>query len=142
MNGPVCRFGQRWGRLHAGVDIAVGGGTPIARLMPDGSMLIGSVGGYGTNSCVQHSGSLSFCYAHQSSFSTSNGASVAQGQVIGNVGCTGHCFGDHLHFETRLNGSPVDPMGFSRAKRPRRLLSQLALWRRTPRPPARCPGFR
>jgi murein DD-endopeptidase MepM/ murein hydrolase activator NlpD len=37
---------------------------------------------------------------------------VSQGQVIGSVGCTGHCFGDHLHFETRVNGSPVDPMGY------------------------------
>jgi murein DD-endopeptidase MepM/ murein hydrolase activator NlpD len=37
---------------------------------------------------------------------------VSQGQVIGYSGCTGHCFGDHLHFETRVNGAPVDPMGY------------------------------
>ena len=37
---------------------------------------------------------------------------LSQGQVIGSVGCTGHCFGDHLHFEVRVNGSPVDPMGY------------------------------
>jgi len=37
---------------------------------------------------------------------------VSQGQVIGYVGCTGHCFGDHLHFETRVGGAPVDPMGY------------------------------
>ncbi len=37
---------------------------------------------------------------------------MRQGQVIGLVGCTGHCFGDHLHFETRVNGRPVDPQGF------------------------------
>ncbi len=113
VNGPVVSpFGQRWGRLHAGVDIAVGGGTPIRAADAGRVILMGWVGGYGNYTCIQHSGSLSTCYAHQSSFSTSNGASVAQGQVIGNVGCTGHCFGDHLHFETRLNGSPVDPMGY------------------------------
>ncbi len=113
VNGPVVSpFGQRWGRLHAGVDIAVGGGTQIRAADAGRVILMGWVGGYGNYTCIQHSGSLSTCYAHQSSFSTSNGASVAQGQVIGNVGCTGHCFGDHLHFETRLNGSPVDPMGY------------------------------
>jgi murein DD-endopeptidase MepM/ murein hydrolase activator NlpD len=113
VNGPmVSPFGQRWGRLHAGVDIAVGGGTPIRAADAGRVILMGWVGGYGNYTCIQHSGSLSTCYAHQSSFSTSNGASVAQGQVIGNVGCTGHCFGDHLHFETRVNGSPVDPMGY------------------------------
>ena len=69
-------------------------------------------GGYGNYTCIDHGGGISTCYAHQSSFATSNGASVSQGQVIGYVGCTGHCFGDHLHFETRVNGSPVDPMGY------------------------------
>ena len=73
---------------------------------------MGSVSGYGNYTCVQHTGSLSTCYAHQSRFGTSQGAGVRQGQVIGYVGCTGHCFGDHLHFETRVNGSPVDPMGY------------------------------
>ena len=75
-------------------------------------VLLGWVGGYGNYTCIQHNGRLSTCYAHQSSFATSNGASVSQGQVIGYVGCTGHCFGDHLHFEVRVNGSPVDPMGY------------------------------
>lgn len=113
VNGPVVSpFGMRWGRLHAGVDIAVGSGTPIRAADSGRVVLSGWVGGYGNYTCVQHTGSLSTCYAHQSSFATSNGASVSQGQVIGYVGCTGHCFGDHLHFETRLNGSPVDPMGY------------------------------
>ena len=112
VNGPVVSpFGMRWGRLHAGVDIAVGSGTPI-RAADDGRVvLLGWTGGYGNYTCVSH-GSLSTCYAHQSSYATSMGASVSKGQVIGYVGCTGHCFGDHLHFETRVNGSPVDPMGY------------------------------
>ncbi|MGH2742157.1 MAG: murein hydrolase activator EnvC family protein [Thermoleophilaceae bacterium] len=113
VNGPlVSPFGMRWGRLHAGVDIAAGSGTPIRAADSGTVVLMGWVGGYGNYTCIQHTGSLSTCYAHQSSFATSNGASVGQGQVIGYVGCTGHCFGDHLHFETRVGGSPVDPMGY------------------------------
>jgi murein DD-endopeptidase MepM/ murein hydrolase activator NlpD len=113
VNGPVVSpFGMRWGRLHAGVDIAVPAGTAIRAADSGRVVMMGWVGGYGNYTCIQHTGSLSTCYAHQSSFSTSNGASVSKGQVIGSVGCTGHCFGDHLHFETRVNGSPVDPMGY------------------------------
>jgi murein DD-endopeptidase MepM/ murein hydrolase activator NlpD len=113
VNGPVVSpFGMRWGRLHAGVDIAVPGGTAIRAADSGRVVLMGWVGGYGNYTCIQHTSSLSTCYAHQSSFATSNAASVSQGQVIGYVSCTGHCFGDHLHFETRVNGSPVDPMGY------------------------------
>jgi len=113
VNGPVVSpFGMRWGRLHAGIDIAVGSGTAIRAADSGNVVLMGWVGGYGNYTCIQHNASLSTCYAHQSSFATSNGASVSQGQVIGYVGCTGHCFGDHLHFETRISGSPVDPMGY------------------------------
>jgi murein DD-endopeptidase MepM/ murein hydrolase activator NlpD len=113
VNGPVVSpFGMRWGRLHAGVDIAVPSGTPIRAADAGRVALMGWVGGYGNYTCIQHNSSLSTCYAHQSSFATSNGANVSQGQVIGYVGCTGHCFGDHLHFETRVGGSPVDPLGY------------------------------
>jgi murein DD-endopeptidase MepM/ murein hydrolase activator NlpD len=119
VNGPlVSPFGQRWGRLHAGVDIAAPAGTPIRAAASGTVVLLGSTGGYGNYTCIQHEGGLSTCYAHQSSYATSNGASVSQGDVIGSVGCTGHCFGDHLHFETRINGSPVDPSGYlSRSRR-------------------------
>ncbi len=113
VNGPVVSpFGMRWGRLHAGLDIAVPSGTPIRAADSGRVALMGWVGGYGNYTCIQHNASLSTCYAHQSSFATSNGANVSQGQVIGYVGCTGHCFGDHLHFETRVGGSPVDPLGY------------------------------
>lgn len=107
-------FGMRWGRLHAGIDIAAPGGTPI-RAAKAGTIVIAQSeiesGGYGNYTCIDHGGGLSTCYAHQSSFALTSG-SVEQGDVIGYVGNTGNSFGDHLHFEVRINGSPVDPMGY------------------------------
>ncbi|CAN5246212.1 peptidoglycan DD-metalloendopeptidase family protein [soil metagenome] len=113
INGTITSpFGLRWGRLHAGIDIAAPSGTPI-RAADSGSVVLAAyTGGYGNYTCVQHAGSLSTCYAHQSGYATSAGASVSQGQVIGYVGNTGASFGDHLHFETRVNGTPVDPLGY------------------------------
>ena len=115
VNGPIVSpFGMRWGRLHAGVDIAVPAGTPI-RAAKAGTIVLNQTeaesGGYGNYTCIDHGGGVSTCYAHQSSFAITSG-SVDQGEVIGYVGCTGHCFGDHLHFEVRVNGVPADPMGF------------------------------
>ena len=112
VNGPVVSpFGPRWGRLHAGVDIAVPSGTPI-RAPLDGSIALAApTSGYGNYTCIDHGGGLSTCHAHQSSFAITSG-SVNQGDVIGYVGCTGSCFGDHLHFEVRVNGVPTDPMGY------------------------------
>jgi murein DD-endopeptidase MepM/ murein hydrolase activator NlpD len=113
VNGPVSSpFGQRWGRLHAGIDISAGSGTPIRAAAAGRVILQGPTGGYGNYTCIGHGGGISTCYAHQSRYATSGGQSVSQGQVIGYVGCTGHCFGDHLHFEVRINGSPVDPLGY------------------------------
>ena len=114
LNGPVTGvFGEvRPGHLHSGVDIAVPEGTPIRAADSGRVALMGWVGGYGNYTCVQHTASMSTCYGHQSSFATSNGASVTQGQVIGYSGNTGNSTGPHLHFEVRINGSPVDPMGY------------------------------
>jgi murein DD-endopeptidase MepM/ murein hydrolase activator NlpD len=113
VNGPVTSgFGPRWGRLHAGVDISAGEGTPIRAADSGKVVLLGWTGGYGNYTCVQHGGGTSTCYAHQSRYGTSMGASVSQGQVIGYVGNTGNSFGAHLHFEVRINGSPVNPAGY------------------------------
>ncbi|MGB7588504.1 MAG: peptidoglycan DD-metalloendopeptidase family protein [Solirubrobacterales bacterium] len=118
VNGPVVSgFGWRFGgsEFHPGIDIAVPGGTPI-RAAAAGSVVLlqpeASSGGYGNFTCLDHGGGLQTCYAHQSSFAVTTGEQVAQGQVIGYVGCTGHCFGDHLHFEVRVNGVPTDPLGY------------------------------
>ena len=113
VNGPVSSpFGQRWGRLHAGVDIPAPAGTPIRAAASGRVNLMGPTGGYGNYTCIGHGGGISTCYAHQLRFGTSSGASVKQGQVIGYVGNTGNSFGNHLHFEVRANGSPVDPLGY------------------------------
>ncbi|HEY5976818.1 MAG TPA: peptidoglycan DD-metalloendopeptidase family protein [Solirubrobacterales bacterium] len=116
VDGPVVSgFEMRWGRPHTGVDIAVPAGTAI-RAAASGSVVLlqgdAESGGYGNFTCLDHGGGLSTCYAHQSSFAVGSGQSVSQGDVIGYVGCTGHCFGDHLHFEVRINGEPTDPMGY------------------------------
>ena len=105
-------FGMRWGRLHAGIDIAAAEGTPIVAADSGRVILAAWTGGYGNYTCISHGGALSTCYGHQSRYGTSAGASVSKGQVIGYVGNTGHSFGAHLHFEVRINGSPVDPMGY------------------------------
>src|SRR5215213_541055 len=112
VNGSIVSpFGMRWGRMHEGVDIAATAGTPIRAAKSGAIALAAPTYGYGNYTCINHGGGLSTCYAHQSSFAITSG-SVDQGDVIGYVGCTGHCFGDHLHFEVRINGAAVDPMGY------------------------------
>ena len=113
VNGSVVSpFGQRWGRLHAGIDIAARAGTVI-HAAQDGLVVIAApTGGYGNYVCVQHTTRLTSCYAHLSRFGTRRGTMVRQGDPLGLVGCTGHCFGDHLHFETWVGGRPVDPMRY------------------------------
>ena len=69
-------------------------------------------GGYGNLIVVDHGNGIATAYAHQSSLAASAGQQVGQGQVIGYVGSTGFSTGPHLHFEVRVNGSPVDPLGY------------------------------
>jgi murein DD-endopeptidase MepM/ murein hydrolase activator NlpD len=108
----VSPYGQRWGRLHAGIDIAAPTGTPIVASASGTVVYSGSMGGYGLIVVIQHAGGIATAYAHNSSNSVSVGQSVGQGQTIAAVGCTGSCFGSHVHFEVRVGGSPVDPMAY------------------------------
>jgi murein DD-endopeptidase MepM/ murein hydrolase activator NlpD len=112
VNGPVVSgFGMRWGRMHEGIDIAVPYGTPIHAAASGTVIFSGWMSGYGNFVIIDHGGGMATAYGHQSSIAV-GGGTVSQGQVIGYVGCTGHCFGPHLHFEVRINGSPVDPLGY------------------------------
>ncbi len=111
ITSPFCEP-RAWESCHPGIDIGVPSGTPI-QAVADGTVAIaGPSSGYGNYTCVDHGGGLSSCYAHQTTISVSVGEHVSQGQVIGISGCTGLCFGPHLHFEVRVNGQVVDPMGY------------------------------
>jgi murein DD-endopeptidase MepM/ murein hydrolase activator NlpD len=112
VSGPVVSgFGWRWGRMHEGIDIAAGYGTPVVASAAGVVIYAGWMGGYGNLIIVDHGGGLATAYAHLTSFATGGGP-VGQGQAVGYVGCTGHCFGPHLHFEVRVNGGAVDPLGY------------------------------
>jgi len=102
---------MRWGRMHEGIDIGVPTGTAIHAVAAGTVIFAGVMGGYGNLVIVDHGGGLSTAYAHMSAIWISGG-SVSQGASLGAVGCTGHCFGSHLHFEVRVNGSAVDPLGY------------------------------
>jgi murein DD-endopeptidase MepM/ murein hydrolase activator NlpD len=113
VSGPVVSpFGMRWGRMHEGIDISAGTGTPIAAAAAGTVISAGWMGGYGDLVVIDHGGGLATAYAHLSGFGVGSGQSVGQGQVIGYVGCTGHCYGPHVHFEVRVNGAAVDPLGY------------------------------
>jgi len=115
VNGPITSYfceRRSWEGCHPGIDIGVPSGTPIKAADGGRIALASYTGGYGNYTCIQHTSTLSTCYGHQSSFAVSGGQRVSQGQVIGYTGCTGLCFGAHLHFEVRVNGSVVNPLDY------------------------------
>jgi murein DD-endopeptidase MepM/ murein hydrolase activator NlpD len=105
-------FGWRWGRMHEGVDLGAAYGTPIAAAAAGVVIYAGWEGGYGNLTVIDHGGGLATAYGHQSRIAVSVGQSVSQGETIGFVGSTGHSTGPHLHFEVRVNGEAVDPLGY------------------------------
>ena len=105
-------FGWRWGRLHEGIDIAAPVGAPIRAAAAGTVIYAGWMEGYGNLTVIDHGNGLATAYAHQSSIGVANGQQVTQGETIGAVGSTGESTGPHLHLEVRVNGSPVDPLGY------------------------------
>jgi murein DD-endopeptidase MepM/ murein hydrolase activator NlpD/outer membrane murein-binding lipoprotein Lpp len=113
LSGPITSpFGMRWGTLHPGIDIGVPTGTPIHAAGNGTVVWCGWMSGYGNLVMIDHHNGLATLYGHQSRIGVSCNQQVSQGQTIGYVGCTGFCTGPHLHFEVRLNGNPVDPLGY------------------------------
>ncbi len=105
-------FGQRWGRLHAGIDIAVPTGTAVRAADAGTITIAGWTGGYGNYVCVDVGSGLTACGAHNSQLKVRVGQRVARGEVIALSGNTGNSTGPHVHFETRVGGVPRDPMGY------------------------------
>jgi murein DD-endopeptidase MepM/ murein hydrolase activator NlpD len=105
-------FGWRWGRMHQGIDLGAAEGTPIKAAASGTIIYCGWESGYGNLTVIDHGGNLATAYGHQSSIAVACGQQVAQGELIGYVGNTGHSTGPHLHFEVRINGEPVDPLGY------------------------------
>jgi murein DD-endopeptidase MepM/ murein hydrolase activator NlpD len=105
-------FGFRWGRMHEGIDIGASYGSAIHAAASGTVIYCGWESGYGNLTVIDHGGNLATAYGHQSSIAVTCGQQVSQGQVIGYVGSTGHSTGPHLHFEVRINGAPVDPLGY------------------------------
>lgn len=114
LNGPVTSpFGSRWGSMHTGIDIDGYTGQPVVAAKAGNVFYLGAgMTGYGNAVVIDHGGGLSTLYAHLSGYAVSGGQGVEQGQIVGYVGCTGNCYGDHLHFEIRMAGNPVNPLDF------------------------------
>ena len=96
-------------RLHAGVDLAAPGGSPIVAAMSGRVILARAGSGYGNYIIVDHGNGYATLYAHCSKLLVKKGQSVSRGQKIAKVGSTGASTGNHLHFEVRVKGTPVNP---------------------------------
>ena len=109
-------YGQRWGRLHAGIDLVPGAGAPIQSIA-DGTVRLAteSGGNYGVTAYVDHviDGQLvtsHYSHMQHGSLQVKNGQKIKVGDIIGKVGNTGRSYGAHLHFEIIINGTTVDPL--------------------------------
>jgi murein DD-endopeptidase MepM/ murein hydrolase activator NlpD len=99
--------------FHAGIDLGAPCGTPIKAAATGTIVSAGfNAGGYGNMTLINHGGGMATLYGHQSSIIVSPGQTVLIGQTIGYVGSTGKSTGCHLHWEVRVNGTPVNPAAY------------------------------
>jgi len=106
---------MRWGRLHAGVDLAAPEGTPYKAVHAGTVKLAKWFGGYGNAIIIDHGDGVETIYGHSSKLLVKVGQKVNAGDVIGLVGNTGHSFGSHVHLEVHVDGTPRDPIPWLRA---------------------------
>lgn len=104
---PILRFA----RMHSGIDFGARYGTPVVAAADGEVAGAGWAGGYGRQVQVRHEGGVVTTYSHMSGIAAAPGQQVRQGEVIGYVGSTGISTGPHLHFEVRMGGRAVNPMG-------------------------------
>ncbi|MDG4806156.1 M23 family metallopeptidase [Micromonospora sp. WMMD1120] len=111
-------YGQRWGTLHAGIDLALPSGTPIRAAAAGTVTQAGDASdGYGNSVFIDHGNGYLNHYAHQSRIAVTVGQKVKAGQVIGYEGATGDATGPHLHFEVHQGmWNQIDPAPFMRAR--------------------------
>ena len=103
-------FGFRWGRLHAGIDIANDEGTLIQAARPGKVTFVGWYDGYGNAVMIDHGQEVVSLYGHLSKFYVHVGQVVQRGQSVAAMGTTGDSTGPHLHFEVRQYGKPINPL--------------------------------
>ncbi|MFB9410987.1 M23 family metallopeptidase [Dactylosporangium matsuzakiense] len=107
-------YGERWGRLHPGVDLGAATGTPFVAAAAGKVILCRWNAGYGNNIMIDHGGGIVTVYGHASKLLCKEGQQVKAGDRLALVGNTGHSFGSHLHFEVRDNDKPIEPLAFMR----------------------------
>lgn len=105
-------FGYRWGRLHAGIDIAADTGTAVRAAKTGRVTFAGWRGGYGNAVMIEHGQGYGTLYGHLSKYLVASGQYVSAGELVGLVGTTGNSTGPHLHFEINVDGQPVNPVLF------------------------------
>uniref|UniRef100_UPI00248FACD1 DUF5930 domain-containing protein n=1 Tax=Litoreibacter halocynthiae TaxID=1242689 RepID=UPI00248FACD1 len=104
-------------RMHAGVDFAGSRGTPIYATADGVVTHAGWQSGYGRLVKIKHAFGIETRYAHNSNIRVKVGQRVSRGDRISDMGATGRVTGTHLHYEVRLNGTPVNPMTYIKAGR-------------------------